>query len=125
MIALGGVLYATGLILMSLVQIPIQMNLTAGLMLGLGLSATGFPIILAAITKRVDAKRRSLFLVSAAPPGHPASWRWCWPVFYQRIRLGSHRDNLGCLVALIVPLASAMKDPKREATEPNAAPEQS
>ena len=95
MIALGGVLYATGLILMSLVQIPIKMNLTAGLMLGLGLSATGFPIILAAITKRVDAKRRSLFLGTAAPPGHPPAGAGAdWPVFYQRIRLGSHRDNL-------------------------------
>ena len=62
MIALGGTLYATGLALMSLVQTPTHMNLTAGMMLGLGLSATGFPIILAAITKRVDAKRRSLFL---------------------------------------------------------------
>ena len=125
MIALGGVLYAAGLILMSLVQIPIHMNLTAGLMLGLGLSATGFPIILAAVTKRVDAKRRSFFLGIGSAAGHrPACAGADWPVFYQRIRLGGHRDNLRLLVALIVPLASAMRDPKREAADPNAAPEQ-
>ena len=43
MIALGGILYAAGLILMSLVETPIHMHLTAGMMLGLGLSATFAP----------------------------------------------------------------------------------
>lgn len=126
MIALGGVLYAVGLALMSLVQTPMHMNLTAGMMLGLGLSATGFPIILAAITKRVDAKRRSLFLgigsaagssgqLALVPMGQYVISGYGWAVA---------AIVFACLVAVIVPLSSAMVDPKREAVDPNAAPQQ-
>jgi MFS family permease len=126
MIAIGGVLYAGGLILMSLVQTPIHMNLTAGLMLGLGLSATGFPIILAAITKRVDAKRRSLFLgigsaagssgqLALVPMGQFLISGYGWAIT---------AIVFGCLVALIVPLATAMKDETRGAADSDAAPAQ-
>lgn len=126
MIALGGILYAAGLALMSLVQTPMHMHLTAGTMLGLGLSATGFPIILAAITKRVDAKRRSLFLgigsaagssgqLALVPAGQALITGYGW---------AATAIIFGCLVSVIVPLAFAMKDPKRAAADPNAAPEQ-
>jgi MFS family permease len=126
MIALGGILYATGLALMSMVQTPVHMNLTAGMMLGLGLSATGFPIILAAITKRVDAKRRSLFLgigsaagssgqLALVPAGQALITGYGW---------ATSAIVFGCLVSVIVPLAFAMKDPKREASDANAAPQQ-
>lgn len=126
MIALGGILYAVGLALMSMVQTPMHMHLTAGMMLGLGLSATGFPIILAAITKRVDAKRRSLFLgigsaagssgqLALVPAGQALITGYGW---------AATAIVFGCLVAVIVPLAFAMKDPKREAVDPNAAPQQ-
>ena len=126
MIALGGILYATGLILMSLVATPIDMHLTAGMMLGLGLSATGFPIILAAITKRVDARRRSLFLgigSAAGSSGHLALVPM-GQYFISDYGWAVAAIVFGCLVALIVPLAAAMKDPQREAVDPNAAPEQ-
>lgn len=126
MIALGGILYAVGLALMSMVQTPMHMNLTAGMMLGLGLSATGFPIILAAITKRVDAKRRSLFLGIGSAAGSSGQ--------LALVPMGQFViDGYGwamaaivfaCLVAVIVPLSSAMVDPKREAADPNAAPQQ-
>lgn len=126
MIALGGLLYAAGLALMSMVQTPMHMHLTAGMMLGLGLSATGFPIILAAITKRVDAKRRSLFLgigsaagssgqLALVPAGQALITGYGW---------AATAIAFGCLVSVIVPLAFAMKDPKREAADPNAAPQQ-
>ena len=126
MIALGGLLYAAGLALMSMVQTPMHMHLTAGMMLGLGLSATGFPIILAAITKRVDAKRRSLFLgigsaagssgqLALVPAGQALITGYGW---------AATAIAFGCLVAVIVPLAFAMKDPKREAADSNAAPQQ-
>jgi MFS family permease len=119
-------LYAVGLGLMSMVQTPMDMNLTAGMMLGLGLSATGFPIILAAITKRVDAKRRSLFLgigsaagssgqLALVPMGQVLITGYGWAVT---------AIIFGCLVAVIVPLSNAMRDPKREAVDPNAAPPQ-
>ena len=126
MIALGGTLYATGLILMSLVTTPIHMHLTAGMMLGLGLSATGFPIILASITKRVDAKRRSLFLGigSAAGSSGQLALVPLGQFFISDYGWAISVILFGCIVALIVPLSAAMKDPKKEAKNPNAAPEQ-
>ena len=126
MIALGGALYAVGLALMAMVQTPVHMHLTAGLMLGLGLSATGFPIILAAITKRVDAKRRSLFLGIGSAAGSSGQ--------LALVPMGQYLiDGYGwamaaivfaCLVAVIVPLSSAMVDPTQEAADPNAARQQ-
>ncbi|MEE2997867.1 MAG: MFS transporter [Pseudomonadota bacterium] len=126
MIAIGGVLYAGGLILMSLVQTPMHMNLTAGLMLGLGLSATGFPIILAAITKRVDAKRRSLFLGigSAAGSSGQLALVPMGQFFINGYGWAITAIVFGCLVALIVPLATAMKDETRGSAVSGAAPAQ-
>lgn len=126
MIALGGTLYAAGLILMSLVQTPAHIHLTAGLMLGLGLSATGFPIILAAITKRVDARRRSLFLGigSAAGSSGQLALVPMGQFFISGYGWAVTAIIFGCMVSLIVLLSTAMKDPKREAADPNAAPEQ-
>jgi len=126
MIALGGTLYAAGLILMSLVQTPVHMHLTAGLMLGLRLSATGFPIILAAITKRVDARRRSLFLGigSAAGSSGQLALVPMGQFFISGYGWAVTAIIFGCMVSLIVLLSTAMKDPKREAADPNAAPEQ-
>ena len=116
MIALGGTLYATGLILMSLVATPIHMHLTAGMMLGLGLSATGFPIILASITKRVDAKRRSLFLGigSAAGSSGQLALVPLGQFFISDYGWAISVILFGSIVALIVPLAAAMKDPKKK-----------
>jgi predicted MFS family arabinose efflux permease len=126
MVAIGGTLYAAGLALMSQVTVPTEMNLTSGLMLGLGLSATGFPIILAAVTKRVDAKRRSLFLGIGSAAGSSGQ--------LALVPLGQYTISgygwaaavlvFACLVAVIVPLSTALADPKREAVDPNAAPQQ-
>lgn len=126
MVAIGGTLYAAGLALMSQVTIPMEMNLTSGLMLGLGLSATGFPIILAAVTKRVDAKRRSLFLGIGSAAGSSGQ--------LALVPLGQYTISgygwaaavlvFACLVAVIVPLSTALADPKREAVDPKAAPQQ-
>jgi MFS family permease len=126
MIALGGILYAVGLALMSMVQTPMHMNLTAGMMLGLGLSATGFPIILAAITKRVDAKRRSLFLGIGSAAGSSGQLALVPMGQYVISGYGWAVTALifACLVAVIVPLSMAMVDPTREAVDPNAAPQQ-
>ena len=122
MVAIGGTLYAAGLALMSQVTVPMEMNLTSGLMLGLGLSATGFPIILAAVTKRVDAKRRSLFLgigsaagssgqLALVPLGQYFIGGYGWAVAL---------IVFACIVAVIVPLSSALADPKREAVDAGA-----
>lgn len=126
MVGLGGALYAAGLALMSMVQTPMHMNLTSGLMLGLGLSATGFPIILAAVTKRIDAKRRSLFLGIGSAAGSSGQ--------LALVPLGQYFIGdygwvtavivFACIVAIIVPLSWALVEPRREAPAADAAPQQ-
>ncbi len=125
MVAVGGLLYAGGLALMAGVRTPMEMNLTSGMMLGLGLSATSFPIILAAVTKRVDAKRRSLFLGIGSAAGSSGQ--------LALVPLGQHFiEGFGwvamvlifaCIVAVIVPLSAALADPK-QAPQTSSVPQQ-
>ncbi len=55
-------LLALGLYLMSRVTTPGELTLTAGILVGVGLSGTSFGVILAVISRSVPENRRSLFL---------------------------------------------------------------
>ena len=55
-------LLALGLYLMSRVTTPGELTLTAGILVGVGLSGTSFGVILAVISRSVPEHRRSLFL---------------------------------------------------------------
>ena len=55
-------LLALGLYLMSQVTTPGELTLTAGILVGVGLSGTSFGVILAVISRSVPQHRRSLFL---------------------------------------------------------------
>lgn len=121
-VATGGVLYAGGLALLSAVETPLGMYLTSGLMLGFGLGATGFPIILAAVTRRVDRKRRSLFLGIGSAAGSSGQ--------LALVPLGQHFIDghgwafalvaFGVMVAVIVPLSWFLAEPRPETAAPVA-----
>jgi predicted MFS family arabinose efflux permease len=68
-IALGGLCYAAGVALMSATTTPLSFHLSAGLMVGLGLSGTGFGVVLAAMGKAAGPERRSLALGFGAAAG--------------------------------------------------------
>jgi MFS family permease len=68
-VAACGVLYALGIALMARAESPFGFTLGAGLLVGIGLSGTSFPIILAVIARSVAAHRRSLFLGLGAAGG--------------------------------------------------------
>lgn len=59
-IAAGAILYAAGLWLMSVVAGEAMFILGAGILIGLGLSGTTFPVIFAAISRLVATEQRSL-----------------------------------------------------------------
>jgi predicted MFS family arabinose efflux permease len=61
-IAGGGVLYALGVWWMSVTSTPLDLYLSAGVLIGLGLSGTGFGVVLAVVGKSVPASRRSAAL---------------------------------------------------------------
>ncbi len=58
----GGVLYAAGLAIMSQSTDPVSMTIGGGLLVGMGISACGMPVILAAVGKVAPENKRSLWL---------------------------------------------------------------
>jgi len=58
-LAVGALLYALGIVLMSFSTTPLALNLTAGVLIGLGLCGASFNIVLAVIGRRVPEERRS------------------------------------------------------------------
>jgi MFS family permease len=125
MVATGGALYASGMFLTAYVATPLEMTVTAGCMMGLGLSATGFPMILAAVTKRVDAKRRSLFLGIGSAAGSSGQLLLV-PLGQQFIGTQGWAVALivfSAIVASIVFLSVTLADPKRAAA-PSGPPPQ-
>lgn len=68
-VALCGLVYVLGLVLMSQASSGPELTLSAGVLVGLALSGTGFPVVLAVVGRSVDESRRSLFLGFASAAG--------------------------------------------------------
>src|SRR5690606_1741637 len=59
-LALSGAMYATGLLLMAWSPSPLILHISGGILVGLGVAAGSFGIILAAFARHVPAEKRSL-----------------------------------------------------------------
>ena len=59
-VAVGGALYTLGLLLMAVSSSAMLLNLSLGLILGLALSATSFPVLLSAVGRAAHPEKRSL-----------------------------------------------------------------
>ena len=112
-VAVGGVLYTIGLLLMAVSSTGWLLNLSVGLILGLALSATSFSVLLSAVGRAAPPEKRSLAMGIASAAGS----------FGQFIMLPSSLlllQNFGwsaalvvsaILIAMIVPLAWMLKAP--------------
>ncbi len=112
-VAVGGVLYTIGLLLMAVSSAGWLLNLSVGLILGLALSATSFSVLLSAVGRAAPPEKRSLAMGIASAAGS----------FGQFIMLPSTLlllQNFGwsaalvvsaLLIAMIVPLAWMLKAP--------------
>ncbi|OTG94477.1 MFS transporter [Acinetobacter sp. ANC 4654] len=112
-VAVGGALYSLGLLLMAFSSTGLLLNLSVGLILGLALSATSFPVLLSAVGRAAHPDKRSLAMGIASAAGS----------FGQFIMLPSTLlllQNIGwsaalvvssILIALIIPLAWMLKAP--------------
>lgn len=112
-VAIGGVLYAVGLLLMSSSSTGLMINLSLGLIIGLALSATSFSVLLSAVGRAAHPSRRSMAMGIASAAGSfgqfimlPATlillkeWGWSSALVITAI-----------LIALIIPLALLLKAP--------------
>ena len=59
-LAAGGLIYAAGLFIMSWAPTPIWLHVSAGVLIGLGMAAASFSIVLAALGRRVPPEKRSV-----------------------------------------------------------------
>src|SRR5688500_17257036 len=59
-LVVGGIAYAGGLAAMAYSSTPLGLNLGAGLLLGLGLSCTGFGVVLAVVARAFPPEKRSV-----------------------------------------------------------------
>jgi MFS family permease len=58
-LALGGLAYGLGLIAMAHSATPLELNATAGLLIGVGLACTGFGVVLAVVARAFPPEQRS------------------------------------------------------------------
>ncbi len=110
-VLIGGILYAIGLALMAVADSPTTLALSAGLLIGLGLSGTSFSVILGAVGRAVPAEQRSMAMGIASAAGSfgqfvmlPGSLG-----LIQWLGWSSALLALSLLVALILPLAAMMR----------------
>lgn len=69
MVAIGGLLYASGLFLMANASSPIDAYLSMGVLVGLGLSGTSFAIVFSAVARVVPDERRTFALGAVSSIG--------------------------------------------------------
>ena len=109
-IAACGAMYAVGLLVMAGAATPLGMTTGVGVIIGIALSGTGFPVVLAVIARSVPAEKRSLFLglgaaggssgqVLMVPVAHGLLATMDWTVALL---------VLAAMAAVMVPLAAAL-----------------
>ena len=106
----GGLSYGLGILLMGLGGNEVSLHLGAGVMVGLAVSASGFPLVLAVVARSFPARRRSLALGIAASGGSVGQFLLL-PVVQGVLNLLGWVGALIVLAGLsmlIVPLAAAL-----------------
>ena len=109
-IASCGALYVLGLLVMAGAATPLGMTTGVGIVIGIALSGTGFPVVLAVIARSVPEEKRSLYLglgsaggssgqVLMVPIAHGLLGSMDWTVALL---------VLAAMAAVMVPLAAAL-----------------
>jgi MFS family permease len=104
--------YVLGLVLMSVSPTPLTLDLSAGLLIGIGLSGTTFPVIMGVIGRHTTPEKRSLALGIASAGGSFGQFA-VLPIGQMMISTYGWQSALvllACGVGLIAPLAYAMAD---------------
>lgn len=111
-VLVAALLYVLGLVLMAQAADPLSFNLSAGLLIGMGLSGTTFAVIMGVIGRHTTPEKRSLALGIASAGGSFGQFA-VLPVGQMLITAYGWQSALvllACGVGLIAPLAYAMAD---------------
>ena len=111
-VMVGGVLYALGLAFMGLSDSPMSLSLSAGLLIGIGLSGTSFSVILGVVGRALPAEQRSMGMGIASAAGSFGQFAMLPGTLGLITWLGWSAALLvmGVMVAFIVPLVGMLKD---------------
>jgi MFS family permease len=125
-ISAGALLYAAGLITMRYASTPLSLDLSAGVLIGLGLSGCSFNLVLSAFGKLMPPQWRGVALGAGTAAGSFGQFLFA-PFGVAML------DNFGwptaltvfaCLMLLVVPLSLALATPPSDATASAAVTEQ-
>lgn len=111
-IAIGTALYAAGMVLMAYADSPWSLSISAGLLIGLGLSGNSFSVILGVVGRAVPAEKRSMAMGIAAAAGSFGQFAMLPGTLGLMEWLGWSGAllALGLMVALIMPLAITVNE---------------
>jgi MFS family permease len=109
-VGIAGLLYVLGLIGMGIVDTPIQMYVSSGFLIGLGLSGTSFAIVFAVIGRVTPPERRSTALGIATAAGSFGQFALLPVTQFLISRYDWHVALfvVAAITALIIPLSVAM-----------------
>src|SRR5712671_5897532 len=125
-IVVGALMYAAGLIMMRYAATPLSLDVSAGVLMGFGLSGCSFNLVLSAFGKLLPSEWRGLALGAGTAAGSFGQFVFA-PFGVAMI------DNFGwqpaltvfaCLTLLVVPLSLALATPPAASSAVSAAEEQ-
>ena len=109
----GAILYAAGLLLMTYSSTPLSLELTAGVLIGFGLSGCSFNIVLGAFGKLVPEEWRSMALGAGTAAGSFGQFLFA-PAGAALIESVGWQNALtifGLIILLVIPLSLALSTP--------------
>src|SRR5947208_8775825 len=126
-LSVGAIMYAAGLALMAYTTSPLTLQVTAGVLVGFGLSGCSFNLVIAAFGKLLDERYRMLAIGAGTAAG--SFGQFLFAPFGVALIDGAGWQNallvFGGLLLLIVPMALALATPPNTASQAGAAPTQS
>ncbi len=127
-LCIGALMYAAGLLLMRYSSTPLELNLTAGLLIGFGLSGCSFNLVLSAFGKLMPPEWRGIALGAGTAAGSFGQFIFA-PFTVAMIDNTGWQTTLttfGLMMLLVLPLAFVLATPKSAAAGAAApVPEQS
>jgi MFS family permease len=126
-LSVGAVLYCAGFILMAYSSTAGMLNLSAGILTGLGVGATSFTLVIASFSKLMPPEWRSLSFGFGTAAGSFGQFLFL-PLtvgFLDWFGWQNALIILGCFTLAIIPLAVGVRTPPMESAAPGAAQKQS
>ena len=113
---IGGALYATGLFLMAMVESPGMLTFSAGVLIGLGLSGTTFPVVFGAVSRAMPPEKRSMAMGISMALGSLGQFAFLPGGLFLINSIGwsSALTVLACFALLIMALAWPLFERKKQ-----------